>query len=296
MLFRSLLCLSVNLNLKVRSNIFFYSDSTVVLGYISNSTRRYQLFVANRVGVIQSLTSVSQWSRNRNVQLDELYAKSPCEKLHLKFCRYILGVSNKSTKFAVLSELGRHPMGFSIVHQILNYWHRLENLDETYPLLKAAYSTSKSIFVKNKQSWYGLIDMVKQLLPQVQSYLNASASCFKAQCRQHLQSHFLEKWLKKKDELSLSGKLDTYCTFKHTFGIEPYLSILEKFEHRKNFTKFRISSHKLMIEKGRYHGIPREERLCLRCDLKEIEDEIHFIFQCPHFAQSRGHFSKLYYV
>ena len=41
---------------------FFYTDSTVVLGYISNSTRRYQVFVANRVGTIQSLTSVSQWS------------------------------------------------------------------------------------------------------------------------------------------------------------------------------------------------------------------------------------------
>ena len=41
---------------------FFYTDSTVVLGYISNSTRRYQVFVANRVGKIQSLTSVSQWS------------------------------------------------------------------------------------------------------------------------------------------------------------------------------------------------------------------------------------------
>ena len=39
---------------------FFYSDSTVVLGYISNSTRRYQVLVANRVGVIQSLASVSQ--------------------------------------------------------------------------------------------------------------------------------------------------------------------------------------------------------------------------------------------
>ena len=38
---------------------FFYTDSTVVLGYISNSTRRYQVFVANRVGIIQSLTSVS---------------------------------------------------------------------------------------------------------------------------------------------------------------------------------------------------------------------------------------------
>ena len=33
---------------------FFYTDSTVVLGYISNSTRRYQVFAANRVGIIQS--------------------------------------------------------------------------------------------------------------------------------------------------------------------------------------------------------------------------------------------------
>ena len=41
---------------------FFYSDSTVVLGYISNSTRRFQVFVANRVGTIQSLTTASQWS------------------------------------------------------------------------------------------------------------------------------------------------------------------------------------------------------------------------------------------
>ena len=41
---------------------FGVSDITVVLDYISYSTRRYQTFVANRVGTIQSLTSVSQWS------------------------------------------------------------------------------------------------------------------------------------------------------------------------------------------------------------------------------------------
>ena len=40
---------------------FFYFDSTVVLGYISTSTRRFQVFVANRVGTIQSLTTASQW-------------------------------------------------------------------------------------------------------------------------------------------------------------------------------------------------------------------------------------------
>ena len=48
----------------MKSNLidFFYSDSTVVLGYISNFSRRFQVFVANRVGTIQSLTTASQWS------------------------------------------------------------------------------------------------------------------------------------------------------------------------------------------------------------------------------------------
>ena len=42
-----------------------------------------------------------------------------------------------------------------------------------------------------------------------------------------------------------------------------------------------------MLEKGRYYGIPRAERICPHCTLKEIEDEIHFIFNCPHHAIAR---------
>lgn len=45
-------------------------------------------------------------------------------------------------------------------------------------------------------------------------------------------------------------------------------------------TKFRISAHDLKIERGRYLGLPVEERLCDLCK-KNIEDEIHFMFNCP---------------
>ena len=41
---------------------FFYTDSKVVLGYICNSTKRFHVFVANRVGFIQSHTTANQWS------------------------------------------------------------------------------------------------------------------------------------------------------------------------------------------------------------------------------------------
>ena len=40
---------------------YFWSDSKVVLGYINNNTRRFHVFVANRIQRIKSSTEPSQW-------------------------------------------------------------------------------------------------------------------------------------------------------------------------------------------------------------------------------------------
>ena len=45
-------------------------------------------------------------------------------------------------------------------------------------------------------------------------------------------------------------------------------------------TKFRISSHQLEIERGRYRNIPASQRICKLCNL-EVEDELHFLLECP---------------
>lgn len=44
--------------------------------------------------------------------------------------------------------------------------------------------------------------------------------------------------------------------------------------------KFRISNHKLNIETGRYEKISRFDRIYPVCG---IEDEIHFLFNCPKY-------------
>ena len=41
---------------------FFWTDSTVVLGYISNDARRFQVFVANRIQRIKTSTTPEQWA------------------------------------------------------------------------------------------------------------------------------------------------------------------------------------------------------------------------------------------
>ena len=62
------------------------------------------------------------------------------------------GVHKKSTNVAVLSELGRFPIHYQIIKQMIGYWHHLENLESSFPLLKAAYNTSKQLFLLKKPS------------------------------------------------------------------------------------------------------------------------------------------------
>jgi hypothetical protein len=52
-------------------------------------------------------------------------------------------------------------------------------------------------------------------------------------------------------------------------------------------TRFRISAHKLYIETGRYLGILRQDRICTRCSINEVEDEQHYLFTCPGMESNR---------
>jgi hypothetical protein len=55
------------------------------------------------------------------------------------------GLCDRSTNFAVLSELGCFPIHYQIIKQMLGYWHHLENLESSL-LSKAAYNSSKKMF------------------------------------------------------------------------------------------------------------------------------------------------------
>ena len=57
---------------------------------------------------------------------------------------------------------------------------------------------------------------------------------------------------------------------------------------RVNFTRFRLSSHSLKIETGRWSRILREERLC---ECGEVQDELHVTLYCPKTAGIREKFN-----
>ena len=84
-------------------------------------------------------------------------------------------------------------------------------------------------------------------------------------------------------------KGNTYSQFKNRISLEPYLSLIRNRKHRVQFSKLRLSDHKLMIELGRHNKIPREKRVCPLCKLG-IEDEVHFTLKCQFFQKPRSTF------
>ena len=59
---------------------------------------------------------------------------------------------------------------------------------------------------------------------------------------------------------------------------------------RRDFMSFRISSHKLEIERGQYKQLPVKDRLCKLCKSGAVEDEKHFIFSCKLYSSLRQTF------
>ena len=101
-----------------------------------------------------------------------------------------------------------------------------------------------------------------------------------ASIKNKLKERFISFWKQRMLGDKTNKKLRTYKLLKQNFGNETYLEIIDDKIIRKCLSSFRISAHKLRIERGRYVR-PREDlekRLCLTCNT--IEDEIHFICKC----------------
>ena len=105
-----------------------------------------------------------------------------------------------------------------------------------------------------------------------------------------MQKKYISYW---NHTLQHSQKRNFYYKIKTNYGPSVYLDPFQN-PSRKTLVKLRISSHKLRIETGRYDNIPRDERLCNLCNCNRIEDETHFLLDCPSFSSTRDMFlSKL---
>lgn len=210
------------------------------------------------------------------------------EKLHIHFCKYILGVHKRSSNFAVASELGRFPIQVNILLSALSYWHRLETTSSE--LLADAFVCSKNLHRKGLNTWYTSISNILKLLNvtvTTEMLLDMSVKSFRKFMKNIILDNYKRFWSDFRVNNS-DGKLRTYFTFKDHFQFEHYLNVVKNFDKRRSLTKFRISAHRLKIEQGRFSKppIPVDKRVCEHCSI--TEDEFHCLIVCPRYNVIRN--------
>ena len=67
------------------------------------------------------------------------------EKLHIRFCKRVLGVHSKATNLAVYAELGRVPLLVQISNLIIKYWLRLKDTSYQNTLVGEARKLSEKM-------------------------------------------------------------------------------------------------------------------------------------------------------
>lgn len=204
-----------------------------------------------------------------------------------RFCKNILNVPSHTSSILVRGECGRFPLCLAYFTRCIKYWLKLTRMDETryprqcYLMLKRLDDCNRITWatkIRNLLSRYGFGHV---WLSQGVGDINGFVNTFK----RRLKDNLLQEW---HSDVNDSSKAYHYKNFKCILETELYLSLDIPTQFVTMFSKFRCSSHKLLVETGRHSGIPYQQRICKFCTLHEIEDEYHFTFVCPLYSDRKS--------
>ena len=195
------------------------------------------------------------------------------EKMHLRWCKYILGVNGKSTNIAVLAELGRYPLRVEVLTNSIKYWLRMIGANPG-SLLYDCYRENVLLLEHDKKCWLSdVVDIVKQLGINNQMLdkngnldcKNIVKSALKA-LKDIYDTEFSKDLFNDIRTNDGGNKLRTYRMFKTDMNEEYYLTYIKDRNIRRNLTKLRISAHNLEIERGRHNrnkSLKKKHRILL---------------------------------
>ena len=92
------------------------------------------------------------------------------------------------------------------------------------------------------------------------------------------------------DSVMNKPKLDFLASIKPAYCIEPYLKLNIPRYERSLLSQLRYGILQIQLETGRYNGEPRANRCCRVCNGGVVENQNHFVFECPEYATRRAIF------
>ena len=215
------------------------------------------------------------------------------ERVHLRFCKYILRIKNNTLNEIVYGELGRRPLYVYRMTRIIKYWIHIMELEENR-YVKCMYNVLyQRSLINVTRSW---VTEVRNLLCNcgfAEVWYNQGVGYnedFLKVVTQRIYDIYSQDWSAKLHE---SPSARTYILYKDALIFSKYISEIKIEKWRISLTRFRTNNHKLAIETGRWNKSPINERKCNFC--LELEDEFHFLLECKLYITLRKRILPKYY-
>lgn len=193
--------------------------------------------------------------------------------IYMNALKCLLGVRQSTANFIALAEAGNIPLEFLVkIRQKRLYSHLLRRNDPADPF----------VIIFNLCLQNNVSEAV---------YMNEIANS---------SENFLQSGYDFVKHYILSNNGSKFVTYK---SINPslikhnvYNSVLENIEFKRiQFTRFRTSSHDLLIETGRWTRptTPPDERLCPCCENQYIQNEYHVLNECNYTQNIRFQYNSV---
>ena len=89
--------------------------------------------------------------------------------------------------------------------------------------------------------------------------------------------------------------LSTLVLYRSDYRYACYSSVVQSFLNRRLISRFRCGCHGLQVDTGRFVNAPRDDRVCEVCKSGCVENEHHFLFDCPAYAHIRYNHATLFH-
>ena len=218
------------------------------------------------------------------------------ETTHMSFCKRMLGIKQSTQNDFVHGELGRIDYQSLRYINIVKFWLKIIHSEEQ-KYIKLTYNMMLNGMEinPNKQNW---ALMVKHLLSRL-GFLEVwnaqgigNIRNFLSIFKLRVKDVYVQDW---HSRLENSTRARFYINVAK-FQYQQYLDILKVEKYRNSLCKIRVSAHRLEVETGRWtkpNKTPLDDRICLICGV--LEDEFHFIIECPLYNDLRNIYIKRYY-
>ena len=181
---------------------------------------------------------------------------------------------------------------FKLCFKTVKYWARVVRMDDDH-LTKKAYLLMLSIHNGGYKTWLSHIENILCKFGLEDFWINSSNLSPEQVYKKFkcvVYEDYVQKWY---SCVSTYPKMRSYIMYKKSFNVESYLHNIKDFLLRTSLTQFRLSSHNLEIEMGRYNKprcIPAHQRFCKLCNSGQVEDELHFLLYCHAYHELRTNF------